>query len=194
MYNGVMANRITIEYNGKKYHRYPDSKRRQLRVYYWRHDKWKSPPVALHRQIFEDHYGPIPKGYHIHHIDGNTENNSIDNLQVLPARVHATVYLKEMTSDELAQYKRKLSIAQLNREKFEHTCDFCGKKFLSSRKTNVKFCSRSCGSKANTMWEKAIRRGEAKCMHCGGEIKNRGRYCSEKCREAELGKAWAGIK
>lgn len=42
----------------------------------------------LHRLIFEKFYGPIPKGYHVHHKDENKLNNCIMNLQILPKKQH----------------------------------------------------------------------------------------------------------
>ena len=80
--------RETIVYKGKKYHRYPNSKRRQHREYYYRHDKWGEPPFPLHRQIYLDFNGEIPEGYHIHHIDGDTSNNSPDNLEAISPTEH----------------------------------------------------------------------------------------------------------
>ena len=41
-----------------------------------------------HREIWEQNYGPIPKGYQIHHKDGNKLNNSIGNLEMLPNHLH----------------------------------------------------------------------------------------------------------
>lgn len=143
-----MEERITIEYNNKKYHRYPNSKRRQLRVYYWRHDKWKSAPVALHRQIYIDNFGPIPKGYHIHHKDGNTENNSPDNLQAIPMKTHMSLESRknwEQKGDLLRarrntpEARKKISEAQKRRIEKELTCSFCGDKFMS-RAYLAKYC------------------------------------------------------
>lgn len=45
-----------------------------------------------HRRIYEHHFGPIPKGYHIHHIDGNHSNNHIDNLQCITAQEHYNIH------------------------------------------------------------------------------------------------------
>lgn len=33
-----------------------------------------------HRKIWIEHHGEIPEGMHIHHVDGNHENNDISNL------------------------------------------------------------------------------------------------------------------
>ena len=87
--------RETIFYRGKNYHRYPNSKRRQLRVYFWRHDKWKEPPVALHRQIWIDNFGEIPKGFIIHHEDSNPLNNELANLKLLRAGEHNRQHMLE---------------------------------------------------------------------------------------------------
>jgi len=43
----------------------------------------------VYRSIYRDHFGPIPKGYQIHHIDGNYENNDISNLECLSPKEHA---------------------------------------------------------------------------------------------------------
>ena len=37
----------------------------------------------LHRLIYEEVYGSIPKGYTIHHIDGDKTNNNPSNLMLL---------------------------------------------------------------------------------------------------------------
>ena len=42
-----------------------------------------------YRKIYEQHYGKIPKGFHIHHKDFNHSNNSIDNLEALSPDDHA---------------------------------------------------------------------------------------------------------
>ena len=39
---------------------------------------------SLHREVWEHHYGDIPKGWHVHHRDHNWQNNQIDNLVLIP--------------------------------------------------------------------------------------------------------------
>lgn len=46
----------------------------------------------LHRLIYENEYGPIPKGYDIHHIDGNKLNNDLDNLVALSRKEHTSLH------------------------------------------------------------------------------------------------------
>jgi hypothetical protein len=47
--------------------------------------------IMEHRLVYESQYGNIPNGYDIHHIDGDTYNNSIDNLECLSHSEHARV-------------------------------------------------------------------------------------------------------
>lgn len=46
-----------------------------------------------YRKIYEEHYGKIPKGHHIHHIDFNPLNNSIENLIALTPEDHAKIHI-----------------------------------------------------------------------------------------------------
>ena len=42
----------------------------------------------LHRLIYEEHYGPIPEGFHIHHLDNDKTNCSPENLLLLSKSNH----------------------------------------------------------------------------------------------------------
>ena len=53
-----------------------------------------------YRKIYESYYGKIPldnKGrtYDIHHIDGNNQNNSPENLKALSIEDHYAVHYKQ---------------------------------------------------------------------------------------------------
>ena len=48
----------------------------------------------IHRIIWECVNGEIPEGYEIHHIDRNTMNNSIYNLEMIDAFVHNSMHKK----------------------------------------------------------------------------------------------------
>ena len=56
-----------------------------------------APNVA--NWVWDTHKGDIPEGKQIDHIDGNTSNNSIDNLQLLTPRQNMTKYIKEAHPD-----------------------------------------------------------------------------------------------
>ncbi|HRZ84273.1 MAG TPA: HNH endonuclease signature motif containing protein, partial [Candidatus Hydrogenedentes bacterium] len=76
----------SIEYAGRIFRRYPSSKSQSRRDYFWaRHGAEK----GLHRAIWADANGPIPAGFVIHHVDGDTSNNSIENLSAVPGGAHA---------------------------------------------------------------------------------------------------------
>lgn len=66
---------------------------------------------GLHRQIWEDHYGPIPPRYHVHHRDGNTLNNHIDNLELIHPSTHAKLHWISGTGEKIlkniSEYTRK---------------------------------------------------------------------------------------
>ena len=48
--------------------------------------------IHLHRYVWETERGKIPKGWDIHHIDNNKQNNIIDNLECLPKAEHTKKY------------------------------------------------------------------------------------------------------
>lgn len=81
-------------YNGLKFY-YDKSN-----GYMFRLDKKK---MFLHRYIWEIERGEIPKGFEIHHKDGNKLNNIIDNLECISRGEHISkrVSQKRLTSREL---------------------------------------------------------------------------------------------
>jgi uncharacterized protein YbdZ (MbtH family) len=44
-----------------------------------------------HRAVWKQHKGKIPKGYEIHHINHNRQDNRIENLALLPRLVHRRI-------------------------------------------------------------------------------------------------------
>lgn len=52
-----------------------------------------------HCLVWEEHYGKIPEGMQIHHIDGDKTNNDISNLQLVTPlehkRIHEGCYLEK---------------------------------------------------------------------------------------------------
>jgi hypothetical protein len=76
--------RETVVFNGHTYHRYPESSRRSHRKYFMRVGGRK----LLHRAVWEHYNGPIPAKHHVHHIDHDTGNNAIENLELVSAAEH----------------------------------------------------------------------------------------------------------
>lgn len=56
--------------------------------------------TQYHRLIYENHVGPIPKdqegrSYEIHHLDGNHNNNSIENLKLVSIQEHYDIHYSQ---------------------------------------------------------------------------------------------------
>lgn len=43
----------------------------------------------IHRLVAENFIGKIPKGYQVHHIDGNKQNNRVENLEIISTKEHS---------------------------------------------------------------------------------------------------------
>lgn len=88
-----------ITFNGFVYRRYPNSPHRSHQKYYNR----AGGKGLLHRDIWEHHYGPIPEGHHVHHIDGDCDNNSIENLKCLPSSEHFDLHREDRRDHGLSE-------------------------------------------------------------------------------------------
>lgn len=58
-----------------------------------RNKKYKT--LRVHVVVAETFIGEVPKGYHVHHKDGNKQNNSVQNLEILSAREHCLETIKK---------------------------------------------------------------------------------------------------
>lgn len=47
---------------------------------------------SLHRYVWEYHNGPIPKGFHVHHINADKDNNDIGNLELMKQSDHCRLH------------------------------------------------------------------------------------------------------
>ena len=73
-----------------------------------------------HRYIWELHNGKIPKGYEVHHIDGNTHNNDISNLTLLSIKEHRSLHAKRQTGRKISdETKRKIREARIGKKMSE---------------------------------------------------------------------------
>lgn len=78
----------SFEYGGQIYRRYPKSKHASQRRYFRRYLPKGGGVVLLHRQMWIDANGPIPKGFHVHHKDHDYRNNALANFELSPAGAH----------------------------------------------------------------------------------------------------------
>lgn len=152
-------------FNGLTYHRNG-----------WGYFIYKSRP--LHRVVWEYHNGKIPKGYDIHHIDGDKSNNQIENLQCLTRKEHRRLHVEmDRANGLIATPAKKYFI-----------CQKCGKEF-SSTLDDPKFCY-ACRAKPKP--EHVVKpfkpRSFRTCIACGKPFlltpeKRRGQHrtCSPQC-------------
>lgn len=48
--------------------------------------------VAEHILVWEQNHGPVPKGMHLHHINGDNHDNRIENLQLVTPAEHSHIH------------------------------------------------------------------------------------------------------
>lgn len=198
-----MSDRVTIEFNGRKYHRYPNAKGRTERVYYS-----ASGHRRLHTDMYKHYFGEIPEGHCIHHIDGNTENNDISNLELKTKSKHAFDHSSTEERKEISRRTIKEAIAKApewhrseegikwhnehaehfkkdNRVKLLLKCVFCGEEYScdSLSATRSKFCSNNCNSKHRR--KSGVDNIVIQCVCCGKDHTinkyNKIKTCSSKC-------------
>lgn len=93
----------------------------------------------VHRLVYEYFIGNIPKGYHIHHIDGNKQNNCIDNLECISPSDHNKKHHKDNTFN---RYKRGYVLTEDERKAiaskykpYKYTTPMLAKEYNISEKT-----------------------------------------------------------
>ncbi|MER2512544.1 MAG: HNH endonuclease signature motif containing protein [Nitrosomonas ureae] len=142
----------TVVYDGVVYTRYDG------RFYYNPNGTYlaKKIKTSLHRQIWLDAGRTIPEGWHIHHIDGDVDNNTLENFDCIPCSEHLRKHIKEKQvemqqkldlwrrSDEgqqtLRDNARKM---HKNTPRRSCTCKNCGNTF-ETRHPTKNTCSSSC--------------------------------------------------
>lgn len=79
---------------------------------YYQRGRCKTGHRFLHRHVWELHNGPVPSGYVIHHIDGNTRNNDIANLELTTPQEHASHHSTERL-ERMSPEERKANFDRL---------------------------------------------------------------------------------
>ena len=149
------------EFNGKDYYLYDGES------YFSKGNK------RLHRVVWEYYNGVIPKGYHIHHVDGDTYNNEISNLNMVKGSLHlrftgkkrfkeneewfnkfhskgiekAKEWHKSEQGKEWHSKQAKESYAK--RIAIKKNCLECGKEYETKHMGRSKYCHNNCKAKYN---------------------------------------------
>lgn len=143
-------------FNGARYYKNGD--------YFWSAET----STSLHHAVWESVHGTLSPGMVIHHIDGDPENNSPDNLKSMPLSEHTKLHRELLKRNPLnricvecgKQYlaesyrgsccSRACSLRWWKRKTgrtgklHSLNCQACGKAFLAKRK-DTKWCSKLCG-------------------------------------------------
>ena len=105
--------------------------------------------LAMQRAVWKYFYGEIPDDdvYHIHHIDGNTDNNNIENLALITRSEHGKIHAPQFVEANHKRAKPKYEI---------RLCPICHQYNLVRRKSKSKTCSFKCGMEYKKRNEKII--------------------------------------
>ena len=208
-----------ITYGGVTWRRYPDSPDRSIREYFRRAPDGKRDGY-LHRQIWIDQVGAIPDGWHIHHKDGNCQNNSLDNLECLPPAEHFAKHevwggrrdefiahlerIRPLTKawhrspEGIAKHREIGALAYRNFQGKPKRCLHCGKEFIT-RKTGHqdRYCSNACKSAYRRV--SGVDNETRQCACCGQDFTinkySKARCCSRHCAiRLRYGKEQQGVR
>lgn len=157
------------------------------RTYRWNGKYFRRARTFLHRDVWAHHKGPIPEGYHVHHVDHDTTNNTIENLQLVWGSTHLHHHLVENPRPKpewaypalkvwrespegkarLAELGKRNSV-YLGQEK-EFQCECCNEYFFAPHVGSNRFCSNKCKSK----WRRDAGLDDVTraCQECGTEFK-----------------------
>ncbi len=66
------------------------------------------------RRLYEKTHGKIPKGFHVHHKDGDHSNNSLENLMLMRGSDHLAYHnLKQLAEDIKEDWNKRPIWARL---------------------------------------------------------------------------------
>ena len=197
------------EWGGHTWRRWPNAKQRSDRVYFQR--SITGGVLYLHREVWKSFHGDIPKGHHIHHIDENPGNNSIENLECLSAKDHAANHplsaeRLELQSRHLAkinhlarawhstpegieEHRRIGAMAYANFVPQEKNCENCNKPFMPKAIGNRdRFCSNAC--KSDFRRKSGVDDEVRTCQWCDGQFTvskySKARTCCRSCANSEM--------
>jgi hypothetical protein len=155
--------------DGLPYYRYPDApdtKSGRPRRNYFVNTSTKK---RYHIELWKKYNREIPKGFEIHHVDGDSLNNELENLVCLSKGDHARITKFEQIGIQIE-------------------CIVCNKKFRSKNTRKewrpVRFCSGKCRQKKYNK-EGIYKDSERTCPVCGTKTtklrSNPALCCSQSC-------------
>jgi len=160
-----------VEHAGKMWHLAPSG-------YY-------EATFRLHRFVWEQANGPIPKDHHVHHRNGNKTDNRLENLELLSHGEHSARHYAEKL---LPHRERALASSRATRERLANeraqrvlVCQHCGGEYSSRAVHPRRFCSSACTDAARAILFDPEQR---QCSYCGESYvatRSAQHYCSKRC-------------
>lgn len=212
-----------IMYRGILFTRWPESTRRQHRVYYHPSKTKREQGVgALHVEVYRNEVGGIPQGWHVHHISEDPLDNRAENLEALSPAEHARLHSGDgwgrTDPEHMARIRKLAAVWHGSPEGREwhkqhgrsvwvgrkpeigaELCFGCGAEVTSYRPTQGgrRWCSRAC----NARWDhKNLTYSEdTSCPECGivfRRVKKGVRsvqFCSRRCSARTRERAKRGV-
>lgn len=160
----------------------------------------------LHRRIWIEHNGEIPKGYHVHHIDHDWRNNEITNLKLVGGLEHGRYHMTKRMANAAFREKAIKSMHkgaikwhkssagremhsivakqgwENKRESYakSRVCSWCDKEYTAYNENSI-CCSNSCWQKRYCSNKKA----KFICEFCNKEFMaykyGNNKTCSRSC-------------
>jgi hypothetical protein len=190
-----------IIYNGHVYYKHTKQ------PYYYCSDYEGMYSKSLHRQMWFDKNGEIPAGYHIHHINGDSSDNRIENLEAINGSDHLKEHMANRVTNNPQWFKtladigrpltkvwhasnegiewHKKHAAANNFGKFDFglvSCKVCGSEF-TKKTMRANMCSNKCRAKDRRLSKKDHIDRVCKC--CSNDFKSckytGSEFCSRKC-------------
>lgn len=163
----------------------------------------------LHCYVWRHYNGEIPEGCHIHHVDEDKKNNSIENLACVDGVSHSKYHSGKQAKENYAAMCRNLMENAMpraaewhhsdvgrawhsahaketikNLKEIPYKCECCGKVFYKKPLGRVRFCSNNCKTKARA--QSGVDNETRRCAVCGGEfVANK--YAQTKCCSISCG-------
>jgi hypothetical protein len=147
--------------------------------------------VRLHRKVWEDANGEIPEGFHVHHVDGDTSNNRLDNLKLVPGPKHSSLH--NSAPELLPRQRRQIekirpkasawhrspegrawhgeqsSRTWKTKKAIQYKCSYCGCIF-DSRYSYSPSSNRFCCNNHKAAYRRLMENGKSRCGSVYREI------------------------
>lgn len=136
----------------------------------------KHKTLRIHNEVARAFIGEIPKGYVVHHIDGNKQNNDAKNLQILHPMQHQEKHPSNYIGMNLKNMYGQRHIRQYTMDGFfiaeyanaqiaEHITGVCGRNILQvADKTPFNNKNATRKQAGGYIWKYADEGGDKRCF------------------------------